>query len=61
MTEGTPERLLVTFMLIACNQERFIREAVEGAFGQTYTPLEVILSDDASADRNFEVMNARLF
>jgi glycosyltransferase involved in cell wall biosynthesis len=52
----TQERPLITFALFAYNQERFIREAVEGAFSQTYTPLEIILSDDCSADRTFEIM-----
>lgn len=50
------ERPLVTFVVIAYNQERFIREAIEGAFAQTYQPLEIILSDDCSPDRTFEIM-----
>lgn len=47
---------LVSFALIAYNQEEYIREAVDGAFSQTYTPLEIILSDDCSTDRTFEIM-----
>ena len=47
---------LVTFALFAYNQEQFIREAVEGAFAQTYVPLEIILSDDFSTDRTFQIM-----
>ena len=47
---------LVTFALFAYNQARFIREAVEGAFSQTYSPLEIILSDDCSTDRTFVIM-----
>ena len=50
------ERPLVTFALLAYNQEKYIREAVEGAFSQTYEPLEIILSDDRSTDRTFEIM-----
>ncbi|MFO1431402.1 MAG: glycosyltransferase [Candidatus Competibacteraceae bacterium] len=50
------ERPLVTFALFAYNQERFIREAVEGALAQTYSPLQIILSDDCSSDRTFEYM-----
>jgi glycosyltransferase involved in cell wall biosynthesis len=50
------ERPLVTFALFAYNQEKFIREAVEGAFAQTYEPLEIILSDDCSTDRTFEII-----
>ncbi|MDR5903014.1 glycosyltransferase [Halomonas icarae] len=50
------ERPLLTFALFAYNQEEYIREAVEGAFAQTYEPLEVILSDDCSTDRTFKIM-----
>ena len=50
------ERPLVTFAVFAYNQDRFVREAIEGAFAQTYEPLEIILSDDASTDRTFEIM-----
>lgn len=56
MSDPTPERPLVTFALFAYNQEQYIREAVEGAFAQTYEPLEIILSDDCSKDRTFEIM-----
>jgi glycosyltransferase involved in cell wall biosynthesis len=56
LPEGTPERPLVTFALFAYNQEKYIREAVEGAFSQTYSPLEIILSDDCSSDATFEIM-----
>lgn len=52
-SQGRP---LVTFALFAYNQERYIREAIEGAFSQTYEPLEIILSDDCSTDRTFEIM-----
>lgn len=57
MTQTPPtERPLVTFALFAYNQEDYIREAIEGAFAQTYEPLEIILSDDCSSDRTFEIM-----
>jgi glycosyltransferase involved in cell wall biosynthesis len=49
-------RPLVSFCLIGYNQEAFIREAVAGALAQTYSPLQIILSDDASSDRTFEIM-----
>lgn len=49
-------KLLVTFALFAYNQEKYIREAVEGALAQAYQPLEIILSDDCSTDRTFEIM-----
>jgi glycosyltransferase involved in cell wall biosynthesis len=47
---------LVTLLVVAYNQERYIRAAVAGAFAQTYSPLEIVLSDDCSADRTFEIM-----
>ncbi|TNE94706.1 MAG: glycosyltransferase [Rhodobacteraceae bacterium] len=56
LPEGTEDRPLVTFALFAYNQEQYIREAVEGAFSQTYSPLEIILSDDCSSDRTFDII-----
>ncbi|MBB6087566.1 glycosyltransferase [Wenzhouxiangella marina] len=56
LPEGTADRPLVTFAVFAYNQEKYIREAVEGAFAQTYSPLEIILSDDCSSDRTFEII-----
>jgi GT2 family glycosyltransferase len=53
---GSPERPLVSVLVLGYNQEHFIRAAVEGAFAQTWTPLEVVLSDDCSSDRTFEIM-----
>ena len=50
------DRPLVTFAVFAYNQERSVREAIEGALAQDYAPLEVILSDDGSSDRTFEIM-----
>jgi glycosyltransferase involved in cell wall biosynthesis len=47
---------LVTFALFAYNQERFVRAAVEGALTQTYSPLEIVLSDDCSTDNTFAIM-----
>lgn len=50
------EKPLVTFALFAYNQEKYIREAIAGAFAQDYSPLEIIFSDDCSTDRTFEIM-----
>jgi glycosyltransferase involved in cell wall biosynthesis len=50
------DKPLITLAVAAFNQERFIREAVEAAFAQTYSPLEIILSDDCSQDRTFDIM-----
>ena len=53
---GGEELPLVTFALFAYNQEKYIREAIEGAFSQTYEPLEIILSDDCSRDDTHRIM-----
>lgn len=50
------DRPLITFALFAYNQEKYIREAVDGALSQAYSPLQIILSDDCSSDQTFEIM-----
>lgn len=50
------ERPLVSYLLLACDHERFVGEAVRSALAQTYCPLEILLSDDCSSDRTFEVI-----
>jgi glycosyltransferase involved in cell wall biosynthesis len=47
---------LVTFVVVAYQQEAFVREAIEGAFAQNYPRLQIVLSDDCSKDRTFEIM-----
>lgn len=56
MNKHMHKRPLVTFAVFAYNQEKYIQEAIEGAFAQTYRPLEIILSDDHSSDRTYEIM-----
>lgn len=50
------DRPLVTFVVFAFNQENYIREAIQGALSQTYRPLEILLSDDCSTDKTYEIM-----
>jgi len=50
------QKPLVTLILLGYNQEDLIAAAVEGAFSQTYEPLQIILSDDSSTDGTFEIM-----
>ena len=50
------DRPLVSFIVLAYQQERFIREAVRSALAQTYQPLEIVLSDDCSKDQTFAIM-----
>lgn len=51
-------RPLLSFILVSYNQEPFIREALEGAFAQTWSPLEILFVDDCSADGSFEIAQA---
>ena len=46
---------LVTLILLAYNQEKYIHEAIQGACAQTYEPLEIIISDDCSSDLTYEI------
>lgn len=46
----------LTFALLAYNQEKYIREAVESALSQDYHALEIILSDDNSSDATYQIM-----
>ena len=50
------ETPLLTFGLSGYNHAQFIENAILGAFCQTYTPLEIILSDDHSSDETFQIM-----
>lgn len=44
----------VTLFLFAYNHERFVADACRAAFAQTYSPLEIVLSDDCSSDATFQ-------
>ena len=45
-----------SILLLAYNQEQFVRAAVECALAQDAEGLEIILSDDCSRDATFEIM-----
>ena len=48
--------VLVSFCVKCFNQEAYIKDAVEGAVKQTYRPLEIVISDDASTDGSVSVI-----
>lgn len=56
MNAETPRRPLITFILLTYNQEQYVRESLAAALAQTYQPLEIIVSDDCSPDRTFEIV-----
>lgn len=45
---------LASFCMLTYNQIDYIEEAVNSALNQTYSPLEIIISDDGSTDGTFE-------
>ena len=47
---------LVSFCILTYNQERFIQDAILGAIHQEYPNLEIIISDDCSIDRTYDVI-----
>ena len=46
----------VTLALICYRQEKYIRDAVLAALLQNYSPLEIIISDDASPDNTYSII-----
>jgi glycosyltransferase involved in cell wall biosynthesis len=55
-----PGKPAVTFLVLAFNQARFIREAIQGALAQTYSPLQIIISDDSSQDQTFSIIQSEV-
>lgn len=47
---------LISYVVTTYNIEKYVEESVKCAFAQTYSPLEIVLSDDCSTDQTFEIM-----
>lgn len=47
---------LISFFALTYNQEKYIEESLKGLLSQTYSPLEIIISDDCSTDKTFEII-----
>jgi len=47
---------LVSYCLFTYNQETYIKEAILAALNQTYSPLEIVISDDCSTDSTFQAV-----
>jgi glycosyltransferase involved in cell wall biosynthesis len=50
------DKPLLSFLIFTYNQEEFVAEAVNAAFAQTYSPLEIIISDDCSTDGTLQIV-----
>ena len=55
---ASTQQPLVSILLIAYNQEHIVADAVKSVLAQTYAPLEILISDDCSRDRTFDVIKA---
>ncbi len=55
---GAASRPLVSILLVAYNQERFVADAVRGALAQTWEPTEILISDDASTDGTYAAIES---
>ncbi len=49
---------LASICLITYNQEKFIEEALTSVLNQDYKNLEIVISDDCSSDRTFELIKS---
>lgn len=47
---------LMSMLILTYNFERYVEEAVRGAFAQTYPNLEIVISDDCSTDRTWSIV-----
>ena len=56
----TADRPLISVVLLCYNQERFVAEAIDGVLTQTYSPLEIVIIDDASTDATAKIIGAKL-
>ena len=54
------KQILVSFCVKCYNQEEYIGAALDGAFSQTYRPLEIIISDDCSTDSSVEIIEQKI-
>lgn len=50
------DKPLASFCIMTYNQEKYIKDACMGAFGQDYPNLEIIISDDCSTDGTWNVV-----
>ncbi|WP_117880645.1 glycosyltransferase [Aureibaculum luteum] len=52
------KKKLVSYCLFCYNQENYIEESVRAALDQSYSNLEIIISDDASTDTTFSIIES---
>lgn len=50
--------MLVSLYILCYNHQDFIEESIIGALSQTYSPLQIVISDDYSTDNTWDIINA---
>ncbi len=56
MAENESEEKMVSVIMPAYNEEKYIGEAIESVIRQTYQNWELIIVDDCSKDRTVEII-----
>ena len=51
---------LASIILLTFNQENLVEESIDSLLNQTYSPLEIIISDDLSSDRTREKIRSKI-
>lgn len=51
---------LASIILLTFNQENLVEESIDSLLNQTYSPLEIIISDDLSNDRTREKIRSKI-
>jgi glycosyltransferase involved in cell wall biosynthesis len=52
---------LISFIIAAYNEEKYIRECVESCLNQTYSAVEVCITDDGSIDDTWKILRENFF
>jgi glycosyltransferase involved in cell wall biosynthesis len=58
MGNGTTKKS-VSVLITCFNSERFIEKSVQSALDQSRSPDEIVVVDDGSTDKSFEILNTR--
>jgi glycosyltransferase involved in cell wall biosynthesis len=51
---------LASIILVTYNQQNLVEESIDSLLNQTYSPLEIIISDDLSSDRTREKIRSKI-
>jgi glycosyltransferase involved in cell wall biosynthesis len=51
---------LISIILLCYNHEKFVAEAINGVFAQSYAPLDIVIVDDCSTDKTAKIVDEML-